>query len=199
MVSYGVAGFFFWNSLNDMDYAVRQGTFDSILIYPINPLYHLCLRSIALQNIGNFILGGVVFAYCFQKLQIIWSAPKVIWFILIICSGSLIQFSLMVLVAASSFWLKRTYGVHNLTFAGLKNFVDYPIKIYDVGVQGLLTFIIPYAFVNFYPAQYFLDKSDDYLFHPLLQFAAPLVGLIFFFITYQIWKQGLKRYESTGS
>ncbi len=199
MLSYGIAGFVFWEPMRELNYAVRKGTFDSMLIYPLNPLIHLCFRNIAHQNIGNVILGGIVFAVCFQHLPILWTIPKMVWFILTIISGSLIQFCLMVLVGACNFWLKQARGVFNLTFFGLKNFLDYPIKIYDSGIQFLLTFIVPYAFVNFYPAQYFLDKSGDFLFHPLLQFTAPFIAILFLIVTLRVWKIGLYRYESAGS
>ncbi len=199
MFSYGVAGFIFWAPMQQLDSSIRQGTFDSMLIYPINPLIHLCFRNIAIQNVGNFILGAVVFTICFQKLQIVWSIAKIIWFMIVILSGSLIQLCLMIMVGASAFWLQRSNGVTNITFMCIKNFLDYPLKIYDVGIQFFLTFVVPYSFVNYYPAQYFLDRSGDYLFHPLLQFAAPFVSIAFLVITLQVWKIGLCRYESAGS
>lgn len=199
MVSYGLAGVVFWESMRELDFAIPQGTLDSMLVYPINPLVHLCFRHIAHSFVGNIILGGVVFAVCLQKIHIIWTVSKAVWFVLVILSGALIMFSLMLLAGASGFWLQRSNGVVSIAFFGLKNFVDYPIKIYDQGMRILLTFVVPFAFVNFYPAQYFLNKSGDYLFHPVFQFATPLVGLAFVFIAYQVWKLGLKRYESAGS
>jgi ABC-2 type transport system permease protein len=65
-------------------------------------------------------------------------------------------------------------------------------------VQVILTFILPYGFINFYPAQLFLGK-DDYLFHPSLPYATLPVGLGLFSLAYRFWRYGINRYQGTGS
>ena len=71
---------------------------------------------------------------------------------------------------------------------------QYPIGIYRKGIVFIFTFIIPYAFINYYPLLYFLDKSNNtlYMFSPLLV----LVFLIPCLLSFKI---GLKHYNSTGS
>jgi ABC-2 type transport system permease protein len=53
--------------------------------------------------------------------------------------------------------------------------------------------------VNFYPVHYFLDKTGDNLFSPILQYGTPVVGIVLFFLAYQFWRIGVDKYESTGS
>ena len=73
------------------------------------------------------------------------------------------------------------------------------------GIQILLTFIVPYGFVTFYPAEYFLNKSGSPLFYgvtlfdPLFQFGTPIVGVVAFLFSYTLWNLGVNRYQSTGS
>jgi ABC-2 type transport system permease protein len=59
--------------------------------------------------------------------------------------------------------------------------------------------VLPFAFVNFYPAHYFLDKAGGDLFFPVIQYGTPVVGIVFFLLAYQFWKVGVNKYESTGS
>jgi ABC-2 type transport system permease protein len=62
-----------------------------------------------------------------------------------------------------------------------------------------ITFLVPFAFIKYYPVYYFLDKTGDTLFFPILQYGTPVVGLVLFFLAYQFWRVGVNKYESTGS
>ena len=66
-------------------------------------------------------------------------------------------------------------------------------------IQVLLTFVIPYGFMSFYPAQYFLQKNDFLLFFPWFQYLTPVVGAVLLTLAVVFWKAGLRRYQSTGS
>ena len=78
-------------------------------------------------------------------------------------------------------------------------FIRYPITIFPLFMQVILTYILPYAFINFFPAQYFLGKTDFSIFSPMFQYLTPLVGVVAFSISIWFWNWGLKKYQSTGS
>jgi ABC-2 type transport system permease protein len=59
--------------------------------------------------------------------------------------------------------------------------------------------VLPYAFINFYPAQFILGKEDYLGFPPVLVYLTPAVGIILFVVAYQFWRVGLNHYKSTGS
>jgi ABC-2 type transport system permease protein len=80
----------------------------------------------------------------------------------------------------------------------MRDAVNYPISIYGKAITILLTFGIPYAFISFYPAQYLLDGKGETLFHPVLQYGTPVVGIVMFLLAYKFWTIGVNRYESTG-
>jgi ABC-type uncharacterized transport system permease subunit len=86
--------------------------------------------------------------------------------------------------------------VHQVTFDGILTKPVHPffhiviLTIYNRFVRILLTSFIPYAFVNFYPSQFFLHKSGEALFSPLLQYATPIVGVLLFLISFKIWIVG---------
>ena len=102
-------------------------------------------------------------------------------------------------VGTLNFWIVRTYSIFYALTWNFRNFINYPISIYGKFIQVLLTFVIPFAFINFYPVKYFLDKKGDTLFHPILQYGTPIVGIVLFLLAYKFWTMGVNRYESTGS
>jgi ABC-2 type transport system permease protein len=58
----------------------------------------------------------------------------------------------------------------------------------------ILTFLIPVAYVGFYPAAYFMDGS--FSLYALFQ---PVIVAIFGGITLLVWKTGIRKYQSTGN
>jgi len=123
---------------------------------------------------------------------------KIVFLLAAILGAALIQTAILVVIGTMSFWLVKNTATYSLLNC-FNNFLDYPITIYARSIQAFLTFVIPVAFVNFYPAHYFLNKTGDNLFFPALQYGTPIVGLVMFFMAYQFWKIGVNKYESTGS
>jgi len=80
-----------------------------------------------------------------------------------------------------------------------QDFTRYPLSIYNRVVKVILAFVIPFAFMNYFPATFFLDKTEDALhFSPEIGLFAPVVGLICFGVAYAFWRVGLNRYEGVG-
>ena len=52
---------------------------------------------------------------------------------------------------------------------------SYPMHIYQEWLVSLFTFIIPMAFINYYPALYLLDKPDPFGLPPFMPFLSPIV------------------------
>ena len=77
---------------------------------------------------------------------------------------------------------------------GMNEFAKYPLTIYSRGIGLVLTWIIPYGFVSFYPANHLLGREPG-----AIVWLAPLVALVFVTIAYRVWKFGLRHYSGTGS
>ncbi|MNY78503.1 hypothetical protein D3C86_2187720 [compost metagenome] len=59
----------------------------------------------------------------------------------------------------------------------------------------LLTGILPFAFVGFYPAAYFLDRAS----WGHIALLTPVVGGVFFAVALAFWNFGVSRYRGAGS
>lgn len=128
------------------------------------------------------------------KLNIIWNFSKIITLFLMIIASILIFFGLFVITASYCFITIQGLEIRNLFTDGGKNLAQYPIGIYKKGVMFIFTFIIPYAFINYYPLLYFIDKSTN-----ILYMLSPLLVFVFLIPCLLSFKIGLKHYSSTGS
>ena len=60
-----------------------------------------------------------------------------------------------------------------------QDFSRYPISIYQRGVRVVLAFILPFAFMNYFPATFLLHKSEDGLhLNPAVGLLTPVVGFV---------------------
>ncbi len=199
LVSYGLCSFFFRTPMfSDIENLLRTGRFDIVLIRPMNALLYTMLGRPTIAYFGHLLVGIIVFGMCFSNLNIEWSFLKVLFLILTIVGAALIYAAMYLITGTLSFWIVRMDTVLE-TFMISGDFIHYPVNIYAKFIQFILTFVLPYAFVNYYPAHYLLDKSGDALFHPVLQYLTPVVGIVMFILAYRFWKIGVNRYESTGS
>ncbi len=114
--------------------------------------------------------------------------------ILMLISSVVIFFSLFLIMASYCFVTVQALEVRNLLTDGGKHLAQYSIGIFRKGIAFVFTFIIPYAFVNYYPLLYFIGKSNNmwYMLSPLLVF-------IFIIPAFLSFKWGMKKYASVGS
>jgi ABC-2 type transport system permease protein len=73
------------------------------------------------------------------------------------------------------------------------------MSIYTRWFRRFFTFIVPLAFVNYFPSLYLMDKPDPLGLSPVFQLVAPLVGPLFLALSLLFWRIGVQHYQSTGT
>ncbi|MBN2443649.1 MAG: ABC-2 family transporter protein [Spirochaetales bacterium] len=197
-----VSGLFFWGPMLSLEGLVQSGQYDSFLTKPMHPLLHLISRHFQHTYIGWIIPIPFVFAVCISHLSITWSLFKIVMFISSILGGILINSSVFLSGGALSFRIVKTAKLLFLLQRpndSFRSFIDFPVSIYNKFIQIFLVFILPYAFINYFPSRYFLEKADDGMFHPLFNFGTPIVGIVLFLSAVFIWNKASRHYTSTGS
>ncbi|MCL6590405.1 MAG: ABC-2 family transporter protein, partial [Firmicutes bacterium] len=119
-------------------------------------------------------------------------------FIIVIVGGVLIYSSIWILFGAFSFLITKTGGVFEIIYQ-LRKLIGYPVSIYNQFIQILITFILPFAFINYYPSLLFLNKPGESLFSDSFKWGTIVVGIIWFGLSYSIFNLIMRRYKSTGS
>ncbi|HXO17777.1 MAG TPA: ABC-2 family transporter protein, partial [Candidatus Dormibacteraeota bacterium] len=119
---------------------------------------------------------------------------------LVVFGGALIDLGISLAVATCSFWFVRVDTLRWVVMSLEQDFTRYPISIYTRGVRIVLTFVLPFAFMNYFPAAYFLQKADAGLhLGPAIGLLTPAVGLAWLGASYLFWLFGLRHYQGTGS
>lgn len=198
LVSYSLAGFFFYHPCMGLPANIQQGDFDEVLVRPLNPLLYLMTRHFSLGYISNVTVALGALIISIVHLEQSFGVTDVLLLILSILGAALIQASLFLFTSVPAFWIIQSSSLSGLILFDIAGFIRYPIVIYQKAVQLFLTFILPLAFINYYPAQLFLGDKGELL-HPSLPYWTPVLGLILFYGAYRFWLTGIRHYKSTGS
>lgn len=195
---YSLLAFSFFNCVSQNlfrfgDKYIIAGQFDRVLLRPLSSIAQILFESFNLDSIGTFSLGIVVLLRSAGNLNIQFGFFDYLWLIISIISGSIILISVFISLASLSFHFEDKLGVGAPVY-GLINFGRYPINIFNKTIQFVLSFVIPFAFVAFYPATHFFSKSG----FEIYCYLTPLVAAIGFVIALYFWNLGTKKYTSTG-
>jgi len=109
-------------------------------------------------------------------------------------SAALVYTAVFLGLAAVSFWFEDRLGLAAPIYNVIR-FARYPLAIYGRGVQAFLTFVLPFAWVAYLPATWFVGGPDVRRW----AMCTPLVGVLVMALAYTVWRAGLRRYTSTGS
>ena len=133
------------------------------------------------------------------QIPIYWTPLKLSGLIVGFLGGVMIWTGIQLLGSSLAFWTKREDSLTVLIPWASETFTQYPLHIYGTAVLAVLTFVLPFAFMNFVPVAFIIDRGDDLLFTPLLVFAAPAIGAVLLAAGTLAWFRGLRRYESAGT
>ena len=114
--------------------------------------------------------------------------------ILFLLTSSLIMIALQNAAAATCFWIQNSFYVLDLVLK-FKDYAKYPITIFSPVFRFIFTFIMPIAFIAYYPSLVILRPDEV----PVLSWLSPLIGCVFFWLSYKFWMFGATKYSGTGS
>jgi len=176
------------------DRFIIQGKFDRVLLRPVSTLGQVLCESFNVSGLNEIIMGLVVMTYSALKLQTQWELTDVLAVMILGPAASLVYSGVFLGITSVSFWHEDRMGLAPPVYNMIR-FARYPITIFGAPVRFFLTFILPFAWVAFYPATWFLGSPQ---FSRFAMFT-PLVGIIVFGGAVLIWRAGARNYSSTGS
>jgi ABC-2 type transport system permease protein len=183
-----------WNLYEFGDLYIIQGRFDRLLLRPLNTLFQVLFEKFRIESLQEVATGFAVLGLATRHLGYIWTVADWVWMPLMLASGAVIYLSVFLILTAVSFWFEDRVGIVPPVF-NMLTFGRYPLTIYSVFIQFLLSWIIPFAFASFYPSTHFLRRPQFTAYFHLV----PIVAAGFFGLAALAWSQGVRNYSSTGS
>jgi ABC-2 type transport system permease protein len=198
MTGHEVHNVLFFNVVSVPEY-VREGRFDRFLVRPLDTLFQV-LTVPSQQSPDGIILAIATLVLATATAHVRIDLVFVAFVPLVVMGGALIDLGISLVVATMSFWFVRVDTLRWVVMSLEQDFTRYPISIYTRGVRIVLAFVLPFAFMNYFPATYFLGKAENGLhLNPAVGLLTPLVGVLWIAAAYAFWRTGLHHYQGTGS
>ena len=197
-IAFGIADLLI-SAVENASRHIKAGTFDLFLLRPLPPLVHLSASEFALRRAGRVIQPLVVLIGALFLAPIEWSPETALLVPVTLVSGTLIFGSVWVATSSISFWTVDSQEVANAFTYGGSLATSYPIDLLAQWMRRLLTFVVPLAFVAYFPAARLLDKEQPLGVTNAIAWVTPLVAVLAVLAARGVWRLAVRHHRSTGS
>lgn len=178
---------------------IKAGTFDLFLLRPLPALLHLSASEFALRRIGRSVQPAVVLTIALVLAPIEWTIEALVLIPVTLVAGTAIFGSVWVITSSISFWTVESQEVANAFTYGGSVVVHHPIDILGDWLRRLFTFLVPLAFVAYFPAARLLGRDQPLGWPSEAAWASPLVAGAMVLLARGVWGMALRHHRSTGS
>jgi len=174
---------------------ILEGDLDKYLCKPVPPLLALLGESVnGLASLQQLTSAGLLLTAVCLYYRVPLSPGNVAAGLLILSLGCAALLLIRGCIALSAFWLGDVSRLNGL-FQISGEFERYPINLFPVWLQGILTWVVPVGLISTWPVLAFLGKGGS----PWTWLAIGLALVLFWSLVFrEIWRRALRRYESFG-
>jgi ABC-2 type transport system permease protein len=178
-------------------YLVR-GDLDRLLLRPRSVILQVAAYEFEARKLARIGQGVLVLVLACVSLRL--GLGSLAWVALGVVGGMLCFAGLVMLGAASNFYtLGEASELQNILTYGGSAALSYPVSIYADWFRRAITWGVPLAFANYFPALAALGRTESAGWPAALPWLSPLACLGCMTLGMAAFARGLRRYESTGS
>lgn len=191
LFSEGSINFFFqgaWKVAN----SIREAGIDRFLVRPVPVGLQLLTAQIDFEGLNKMIIAAVLLFISAGQCGTIRGIGGCLLMLVFLVQACIIRLCMVWIASCASFWMENGRNSLNYFVISLGEMAKYPMVIYPPVLKGVFGYLVPYAFVSYYPVGYLVGKSG------MAAGAAcmPLVCAAMVFVSYWVLRRGLGRYES---
>ncbi len=184
---------FVFTNLNDFSRLIRHGELDYVLMKPVSPRFIVSSLYLEFDHFLRmilliFLVSRLLKVMLIKTSFLLWSSY---WLIFLMTSFAF--YNLFFTLVVTNFWFIRLFNFTDLVDSFI-NIGRYPMGVFKGRVRFLLTYLIPVAFVAYFPVMVLLGRTS-----PAVVFVAVGTAALTFLFSQWFWRFALKRYSSASS
>lgn len=195
-ITFGLFAIFFFHALMRLsEHYIVEGNLDRPLVRPISPLMQIMMENMDLFDIVILLKGGVLIAWAWGQIDLAFNFANLAGLLFGLTAGAFVYFGCFLLIGSVSFLFPDRAGLL-MPLLSVSDVSRYPITAYPLAIRIFFSYIIPFAFVAFYPSVWLLDKG---LVNDSLILYCALAAFVMMALGIFAFRYGLKHYQSTGT
>jgi ABC-2 type transport system permease protein len=182
-----------WPNTEKFNQSIRDGSMDYTILQPANSMFLITFSRINIWRLWDLLLAIILIVLGVGMAGNVTTPLSIFNFILLTISGTVVIYSLWIVLIAFTFYF--TKFDNNVTL--LQALLDsgrYPATIYPFWLRFIVTFLIPIAIATTIPLQALRQELAG---TQAIMFIG--IGVASFLIASQVWKAGLKKYSGASS
>jgi ABC-2 type transport system permease protein len=181
-----------WEGIWSLGNRIVSGDIDYRITRPMPVMMQVGASAIGMQASTKVVVGAAMLGVGWSGAGV--SAAMVPAALLLFACAVVVQIAVFTSLCCVAFWMKGP-GVP-IAFLGStvqEEATRFPLQIYPKAVRAALTWVVPFAFVNFIPVSILTGELPLWwlAFPPVTAAAAVAVSVL-------VARAGLRRYESAG-
>ena len=185
---------FFLVNCAQLSELVHSGKMDFMLLLPVNTRFLLSMRHV---DMGGFVSAGsglAVMWYAARQLELHPTAFQVLSFGLLCLTAVLVHYSLMFLMATTSFWTVRAQGLV-MAYYNLFSVARVPDAAFGGAFRIVFTMAVPMLLVANVPVKVLANRLDA----PGEVALMVAMAAVCYLVSKLVWDRALRQYTSASS
>jgi len=182
-----------WPNTEKFNASVRDGTLDYTLLQPADSMFLVTFSRMVIWRVWDLLLGAILITVGINMSGGGASPLNLVSFLFLAVSGSVILYSLWIVMIAATFWFVK-FDNNVTILQALLDTGRYPSTVYPIWLRLIITYLVPVAVATTVPLQALrgdLSPAQVLLF---LGF-----GVASFWVAARVWKAGVQRYSGASS
>lgn len=193
MLSHGVYAFLF-----DRNYylaaLVQDGRLETFLLRPMPVFRQIQLAVFPTNALGDLLVGASIFTWAVCLIDLRWTLLRIAYLAAGLIGGVLVEAAVSTALASCLLRFPATSAWNAWIEELLGTFGNYPLSFLPRLMRSAFTFILPLAFISYFPAAVLTGRTRELGVPPALAVAAPVTGLVAFIGARLLWKASMRRY-----
>lgn len=185
--------FILWEGLKQTSFEINRGTFDFILVRPINSRFLSFVRPGQINNFVGMLSGLALLLFFLFRFYGIHSFVLLPIYFFTIATSMWIMHCLSMMILSLNFKYPGMEHLRSVVFA-VQELYKYPVSAYDGQSILLRLVIVPFSLMSTIPATLLLLKRIDPV-YILIYFS---MAVVLTFLSKWVWGWGLRNYTSAS-
>lgn len=182
-----------WPNTQKFNTSVRDGSLDYLLLQPASSLFLVSFSRIVIWRAWDIVLAAILMIVGFGMRSAETAPLSLVNFLVLTVSGTLIIYSLWIVLIACTFWFVK-FDNNVTILQALMDAGRYPASVYPAWLRLIITFVVPIAVATTVPLQ---ALRGDLAWWQVLAFLA--VAALALLIATRVWRAGVRRYSGASS
>jgi ABC-2 type transport system permease protein len=197
LLSHGLYVLVFSN-LGRLPRLVDEGRMDGYFLRPVPVFTQLLISEFNVNAIGDILVGASTLGFAVAFVDVHWTVLNSLYLAAAVLGGFLIEGALQLVLSCLLLRSPGSRVLGSWVDELMSTFGNYPLSIVPKVVQGLFTFLLPLAFVAYFPSEVVLGIAPKHGAMSVVVHWSPVVGFVLFLVARRVCNYSLRHYTTAG-